>query len=78
MSSSHRGSAWAVAEAYILSRQGSSRPLSTAAAVEHLKQTVAHCEHTDQELVQLVAIGAIRHGRTLAFDGPFTHSAALQ
>ena len=76
--SSHLGqSAWAVAEAYVLSRQTASRPLSTAAAVDHVRQTVADCEHTDEELVQLIAISAVRHGRTIAFDGPFTPNRAV-
>ena len=29
------------------------------------------CEHTDEELVQLIAISAVRHRCPLAFDGPF-------
>ncbi|MBS9722547.1 hypothetical protein JYU29_17770 [Tianweitania sp. BSSL-BM11] len=77
MSSNHRLSAWAAAEAYILARRSSSRPLSTRAAVAHLRETVADCEHTDEELVQLIAISAVRHRCPLAFDGPFKPDPAV-
>ena len=71
MSFNNRPSAWAIAEAYILSRRTSSRPLSTQAAVAHLREMTPDCEHTDEELVQLIAISAVRHRCPLAFDGPF-------
>jgi hypothetical protein len=71
MSLKGRQSAWAAVEAYVLARAESSLPVSTKAAVQHLKEVVPHCEHTDDELVQLVAISAVRHGRGIAFDGPF-------
>jgi hypothetical protein len=77
MSSNNGRSAWAVAETYILSRRSSSRPLSTKAAVAHLRETVSDCEHTDEELVQLIAISAVRHRCPLAFDGPFKPSEAV-
>ncbi|GHD19832.1 hypothetical protein ACFOEZ_12615 [Tianweitania populi] len=76
MSSTNEQSAWSVTEAYILLRRTSSRPLSTKAAVAHLRETVSDCEHTDEELVQLIAISAVRHRCPLAFDGPFKPSQA--
>jgi hypothetical protein len=75
MSFNNRSSAWAVAEAYILARRSASRPLSTKAAVLHLRKMIADCEHTDEELVQLIAISAVRHRCPLAFDGPFRPDA---
>ncbi|MBP0438136.1 hypothetical protein [Tianweitania sediminis] len=76
MSSNRRPTAWAAVEKYILAREKTLLPLSTRAAVEHLKITVPECEHTDDELVQLVAISAVRHGRALAFDGPFAGASS--
>lgn len=71
-----RRSVSTVAEAYVLARRSSSLPLSTTAAVAHLREVVPDCEHTDEELVQLVAISAIRHGGRVAFDGPLKPNAA--
>lgn len=76
MTFNNRPSVSAVAEAYILSRRSSSRPLSTKAAVLHLREMIADCEHTDEELVQLIAINAVRHRCSLAFDGPFQPDAS--
>lgn len=76
MHPSQRRSVSATAEAYVLARKSSSLPLSTASAVAHLRDVFPGCEHTDEELVQLVAISAIRHGCRVAFDGPLRPSAA--
>lgn len=78
MSANQKPTAWSVVENYILAREKTSLPLSTRAAVEYLKTAVPECEHTDDELVQLVAISAVRHGRPLAFDGPFAGTAMIR
>ena len=68
---SSRLSASAAVEAYLASRQPWSFPISTAKIVAHLREHVPDCEHTDQELVQLIAIIGVRQRCPLSFDGPF-------
>ncbi len=56
-----------VAQSYVASRQKKS-VISTADAIWSIRYTVSHCEHTDQELAEIVASLAISQGRDVAFD----------
>jgi hypothetical protein len=61
---------WSVAEAanlFVLSRRPKSL-VSLADGIIAVRNSVAECEHTDEELGELVATLAIHHGRNVAFD----------
>jgi hypothetical protein len=56
-----------VAQSYVSSRQRKSI-VSTADAIWTIRYTVPHCEHTDEELADIVASLAISQGRDVVFD----------
>jgi hypothetical protein len=56
-----------VAQSYVVSRQKKSL-ISTADAIWTIRYTASHCEHTDQELAEIVASLAISQGRDVVFD----------
>jgi hypothetical protein len=45
----------------------SGRIVSVPHTVRHLRSVLPACEHTDEELAQLVSMIAIRRGRNLSF-----------
>ncbi len=56
-----------IAEAFVLSRQVGS-VVSVADGVKHCRRLAPACDHTDEELGEMIATLAIRHGRNLSFD----------
>jgi len=56
-----------VAQSYVASRQKKSL-ISTADAIWTIRYTAPRCEHTDQELAEIVASLAISQGRDVVFD----------
>jgi len=49
--------------------EGKGRIISVADAIYSIRKAIRDCEHTDEELGQLIAAIAIHHGCNVAFSG---------
>lgn len=57
-----------VIESYVAARVGTKHPISTADVLRTVRQALPDCEHTDRELIDIVATIAISQGCNVAFD----------
>lgn len=64
-------------ESYVAARVGTKRPISTADVVRMIRQALPDCEHTDPELVNLIATIAVSKGCDVAFDPPLGKAGKL-
>lgn len=65
----------AFAEQAIASR--GTKLISVPALVSEIRAAVPQCEHTDDELAQLISAIAVSQGRNLSFVRPAGYGAAL-
>lgn len=66
-----------VIESYVAARVGTKHPISTADVLRTVRQALPDCEHTDRELIDIVATIAISQGCNVAFDPRIGMAGAL-